>query len=94
MLAVACLQTGDLAAAREATEVGCRQDRKNYLPRIVLVGVHLTEGDSQQAKVALQETLRVKPDLTRDETMHAIGRELMIGVRKLRKELDEAMGGG
>jgi tetratricopeptide (TPR) repeat protein len=79
ILALAELKTGDpdsaLATARRAVAV----DDKTYLSRLVLTAVLLDQGDKDAAALALDDCLRVHPDLTMDEVIPVIGRGLGAG---------------
>jgi tetratricopeptide (TPR) repeat protein len=88
MLANAYMQSGAIDKACEAAQRGCQSDRKTYLPRVVLTAVYLLQGDTQQALAALDDCLRVKPDLTREEVELLVGRKLGIAIRKLRRQRD------
>ena len=82
-LAIAQLFLNDTDAALSAAQRGCQSDRKTYLPWVVLTAVHLARDEQAEASSALDEGLRVKPDLSKDEISHLVGREFGIAIRKL-----------
>lgn len=85
MLALAHLLSGDSdtagKVARRATEI----DDKTYLSRVVLTAVHLAQDESDAAKAALMDCLRVKPDLGIAEVEPVIGRKLGAAFKSLLK---------
>ncbi len=89
-LAIAHLQLGHTQQALEAAEIGCRSDRKTYLPRVVQTAVHLARSEQTRALDSLGEALRIKPDLSKDEISHLVGRKFGIAIRKLMKQRDKS----
>lgn len=76
ILAIACLQAGDLDSAIAAAKDGVRYDDRNYLPRVVLAGVELCRGDRPGVSSALRGALTAKPDLSRSEINGMVGTRL------------------
>lgn len=85
-LSMAYLRSGDLENALTAAESGCRANERTYLPRVVLTAVHLMRNETKQAEHALEESYRVKPDLSRLEITSLVGREFCIAIRRLRSQ--------
>lgn len=79
-LALAELAQGELDNALESATNACREDDRLYLPRLALAGVHLAREEQTAAIAAVQESLRTKPDLSRQEVTCVLGERLGVGV--------------
>ena len=79
-LALAELAQGELDKALASATIACREDDRLYLPRLALAGVHLARKEQVQAAAAVQESLRTKPDLNRQEVTCVLGERLGVGV--------------
>ena len=79
-LALAQLALGELDAALEAAESACKEDDRLYLPRLALAAVHLVRKDQLNAAAAVRESMRTKPDLSREEVTCVVGERLGAGV--------------
>lgn len=84
LLAIVRLHLGQLEQALSAAESGCQADRKNFMPRVVIAGVHLQLEDERNAREALEDAVRVKPDLSQDEMEHLVGAEIGRALESLR----------
>ncbi len=76
VLALVYLLDGDVTRAAETADLACQQDDRNHLPRLALTAVHLAAGNTGAARTACAETLRTKPDLTRNELLSFLGKTL------------------
>ena len=76
VLAIARLLSDLPEEAAEAAEEACRYDERNYIPKLVLCGARVVQGQGLQAKAAMVECLRVKPDLARPEINGLVGKHL------------------
>ncbi|MFK7894711.1 MAG: winged helix-turn-helix domain-containing tetratricopeptide repeat protein [Myxococcota bacterium] len=72
-LALSYAGTGRLEEAVESVEEACQNDDKLYLSRLALALIRLLLKDPEAARKALEETLRVKPDLSRYEIACMVG---------------------
>jgi len=84
LLGIVRLHLGQLEQALSAAESGCQADRKNFMPRVVVAGIHLLLEDDRSARVALEDARRVKPDLSQGEMEHLIGPEIGGALERLR----------
>ena len=75
-LALAHLAAGDLNAALQQGNLACQRDDRSYMPRVALAAVHLACADKGSAAAALQDAMRVKPDLSRHQISSLVGRRL------------------
>ena len=88
-LAMAHLAQGELDDALEAAENACKEDDRLYLPRLSLAAVHLVRKDQVNAVAAVQECVRTKPDLNRQEVIAVVGERLGAGVWAIAEALTE-----
>jgi DNA-binding winged helix-turn-helix (wHTH) protein/tetratricopeptide (TPR) repeat protein len=86
-LALAHLALGEVDDALEAAENACKEDDRLYLPRLALAAVHLARKDQVNAAAAVQECMRTKPDLSREEVTRAVGERLGAGVWAIARAL-------
>jgi tetratricopeptide (TPR) repeat protein len=86
-LALAQLVLGDLEGALVSSIHACQEDDRLYLPRLALAAVHLVRKEQTQALAAVQEALRVKPDLDQSEVAGVLGDRLGAGVWSLAQSL-------
>ena len=75
--------------ALEAAESACKEDDRLYLPRLSLAAVHLVRKDQIKAVAAVQECLRAKPDLDRQEVIAVVGDRLGAGVWAIAEALTD-----
>lgn len=87
VLAIARLLSGSPEEAARIAAEGCQHDERNYIPKLVLCGARLSDGQASQANAALLECLRVKPDLSRPEIDGLLGERLGKAVDSLRSRL-------
>jgi len=76
ILAIAHMLAGDIGAAREQAELGCQDDDKTYMPRVVLAAAHLMQKQIEQARADMQEALRIWPALGAKEITFLLGEKL------------------
>ncbi|HSS62863.1 MAG TPA: winged helix-turn-helix domain-containing protein [Gammaproteobacteria bacterium] len=76
LLALALMRSKDLEGALREGELACQRDDRNYIPRVVVAGVHLLRGDAHLALTALKDAYRVKPDLAPAQVFPLLGRDL------------------
>ncbi len=88
-LALAQLALGELDQALEAAESACKEDDRLYLLRLALAAVHLVREDRVRAAAAVQECVRAKPDLSRDEVTCVVGERLGAGVWAIAQALTD-----
>lgn len=88
-LSLARLAQGELDGALEAATSACQEDDRIYLPRLALAGAHLVRKEQAQALAAVQDALRIKPDLNPDEVTSVLGERLGGGVWSLTQSLTE-----
>ena len=94
MLANAYLQSGHFDKALSSAQLGCQSDQKNYLPRVMLIACHLVRRDRASAKQALDESLRVKPDLSDEEISHLVGQKIGAMIHRMRERHDASEAAG
>jgi tetratricopeptide (TPR) repeat protein len=87
ILATAYLQAGESDQALDAAQKGCLAARMTYLPRVVLSAVYAQRGEQVKALAAMEESLRVKPDLSQNEIDRLVGPRLGKSLRKLREQI-------
>jgi DNA-binding winged helix-turn-helix (wHTH) protein/tetratricopeptide (TPR) repeat protein len=86
-LSLAQLAQRDVERALASATTACQEDDRLYLPRLALAGVHLVRKEQTQAVVAVQEALRIKPDLNREEVAGVLGDRLGAGVWSMAQSL-------
>ncbi|MEM7443536.1 MAG: winged helix-turn-helix domain-containing protein [Pseudomonadota bacterium] len=84
ILAMAYLMAGKPEQALKTAEIGCQNNDRIYLPRVVLTAIHVAANNPQEAAKALDECYRVKPDLTRNEIDRLVGRDLGAAIEALK----------
>ena len=84
LLALAQLKTGEFDLAVQTAENGCKSNDKTYLPRVVLAAAHFLRREPAEARSALSECYRVKPDLSQSEIDSLIGSKLGKALLRLR----------
>ena len=84
MLALAYLLAGDPERAEAAALDGCQSNDRIYLPRVVLAAIHLAGGDQAAATRELQESYRIKPDLSQNQINRLVGKDLGAALAALR----------
>lgn len=73
-LAYTLFRLGDLTAAREEALRACRRDDKLYMARVVLATILAQEGQMVEARAAIDDALRVRPDLRARDVGSLVGR--------------------
>lgn len=76
VLATALRVSGNLSEAVIQARHACERDDRTYMPRVVLAGVYSARAEPVEARAALQDALRIKPDLTDKQVMYLVGRRL------------------
>lgn len=76
LLALAYLLAGDPERAEAAALDGCQSNDRIYLPRVVLAAIHLAGGNHAAATRELQESYRIKPDLSQNQMNRLVGKDL------------------
>ncbi len=76
LLALAHMQATDLDAALHEGELACQRDHRNYLPRVVVAGIHLLRDEPALALKALNEACRIMPDLQAAQVFPLLGPKL------------------
>jgi TolB-like protein len=76
LLALALMQSKDMEGALQQGELACQRDYRNYMPRIVVAGIHLLRDEQELALKALNEACRIKPDLESAQVLPLLGQEL------------------
>ena len=76
LLTVGLLLSGDYAEALRQGQLACQRDDRNYMARVVLAGTYLVGAENRQARAALEDAYRVKPDLSRHQVHYLLGEEL------------------
>ena len=80
-LAYALFRLGDLGAAEAEARLACRRDDRLYMARIVLALISARQGHLTDARAAIREALRLRPDLCAEDMRGLVGRR---GVEILR----------
>lgn len=83
LLTLAHLLSGQMNEALEQGALACQRDHRSYFPRVVMAGVHLTDGDHDRALVYLDDARRIKPDLSRVQISMLLGRKLASALLRL-----------
>lgn len=91
-LALAQLALGKVDDALESAECACEEDDRLYLSRLALSAVHLARKDQVNAAIAVQDCVRTKPDLSREEVTCVVGETLGAGVWAIAEALMEGPG--
>ncbi len=76
LLSLGYMHKEDLETAAGEALLACQRDDLLYIPRVVLAGVEVCRGDRAQARLALAEARRIKPDLTPAEVNYVLGKRL------------------
>ncbi|MDH4151918.1 MAG: winged helix-turn-helix domain-containing protein [Betaproteobacteria bacterium] len=84
LLAVALIQSKDLDSALHRAELACQRDHRNYIPRVVVAGIHLLKGDHASARRALDDACRIMPDLESTQVIPLLGETLGGRLLKIR----------
>ncbi|MDH5343215.1 MAG: hypothetical protein OEW79_10350, partial [Betaproteobacteria bacterium] len=84
LLAVALIQSKDLDSALHRAELACQRDHRNYIPRVVVAGIHLLKGDQASARRALDDAFRIMPDLESTQVIPLLGETLGGRLLKIR----------
>lgn len=84
ILSVGLLQAKRLDDALHEGRLACRRGHRSYLPRVAVAGIYLVRKEPDQAAVSLQEAYRLKSDLSPLQIQSVVGRELSVGLRRLK----------
>ncbi len=76
LLALGLMQSKDLEGALRQGELACQRDHRNYLPRVVVAGIHLLRDERVSALKALNDAYHVKPDLASAQVFALLGQKL------------------
>lgn len=76
VLTVGLLLAGDKDEALKQGQLACQRDDRNFMARVVLAGTHLARHETQQARVVLEDALRIKPDLSLLQVVSLLGPKL------------------
>lgn len=87
VLALALLQLGDLEAAKFEAQRAVRADDRTHLSRITLAAVHAIRNESNHAAQALDDALRVTPNLTQHQVAALVGDRLAQSLCRLNARL-------
>lgn len=87
VLALAYLRRDEVDVAKSAALEACQADDQAYIPRVVLAAVHLAAEDQDEARAAMGDCLRVKPDLSAYEIFSLVGRKAGLSLEKLKRSL-------
>jgi DNA-binding winged helix-turn-helix (wHTH) protein/tetratricopeptide (TPR) repeat protein len=76
ILALALMRAKDLDGALQQGELACQHDHRNYLPRVVVAGIHQLRDAPALARKALNEACRILPDLQAAQVFPLLGSKL------------------
>jgi tetratricopeptide (TPR) repeat protein len=76
ILALALMRAKDLDGALHEGELACQRDHRNYLPRLVVAGIHQLRDEPALARKALNEACRIMPDLQAAQVLPLLGSKL------------------
>ena len=76
LLALGLMQSKDLEGALRQGELACQRDHRNYMPRVVVAGVHLLRHEQGLALKSLNDAYRIKPDLESAQVVPLLGQKL------------------
>ncbi len=79
-LAYALFRLRDYSSALKEIELACQRDESNYMACVVLALIEIHQGNVNEAKLAINEALRLRPELQCTDVQALIGRR---GVRML-----------
>lgn len=82
-LAVGLMLNRDLDEAILAAKAACRRDPRNHIPRIALAAVLLAAGQTEQARPAIAEAYRLRPELSVLEIKCLVGGRLFRAIEAL-----------
>ncbi|NJD34128.1 MAG: hypothetical protein FIA96_04725 [Betaproteobacteria bacterium] len=73
ILALALMRAKDLDGALHEGKLACQRDDRNYLPRVVVAGIHLLRNEPELARKALNDARRIMPDLHAAQVFPLLG---------------------
>lgn len=76
ILALALMRAKDLDGALQQGKLACQHDHGNYLPRVVVAGIHYLRDEPALARKALNEACRIMPDLQAAQIFPLLGSKL------------------
>ncbi len=79
-LAYALFRLRDYSSALREIRLACQRDGSNYMARVVLALIEIHQGNASEANEAINEALRLRPELQCTDVQALIGRR---GVRML-----------
>ena len=83
ILALNCLRRNEVDKALDEARRAVAADDQTHLSRTVLAVVHLARGETAAAQTAWEDGLRVTPDLTPDQIVGLVGRQMVEALRAL-----------
>ncbi|MEZ5812899.1 MAG: winged helix-turn-helix domain-containing protein [Rhizobiaceae bacterium] len=86
VLASAYLMAGELELALNEARKACGIGARSHLPLLVLAAVYLRSGDKGRAKSTVEQTYRMRPNLTDRQVMAAIGPRFADAVLAMRPQ--------
>jgi TolB-like protein len=84
-LAIGLMLSGDLDDATVAAKAACRRDIRNHIPRIALAAVLLAARRPGQARPAIAEAYRLRPELSAVEINCLVGTRMSKALEALRR---------
>jgi TolB-like protein/Tfp pilus assembly protein PilF len=82
-LATALLYSGDTDGAVEEIAKACRQDTRNFMPRVTKAAILLSARRTDEAKSAMAEAYSIRPELSEDEIGAIVGEKICRVMGKL-----------
>jgi cytochrome c-type biogenesis protein CcmH/NrfG len=82
-LAIGMMLDGDLNEATLAARAACRRDVRNHIPRIALAAVLLAARQPAQARPAISEAYRLRPELSDIEVKCLVGARAFKAIQAL-----------
>ena len=82
-LAIGLMLNGDLDEATLAARAACRRDIRNHIPRLALAAVLLAARQPGQARPAVAEAYRLRPDLSAIEIKCLVGARVFRAMQAL-----------
>ena len=83
VLAIGLMLNGDLDEATLAARAACRRDIRNHIPRLALAAVLLAARQPGQARPAVAEAYRLRPDLSAIEIKCLVGARVFRAMQAL-----------
>ena len=80
-LAFGLILSGDLEGALSEAETACRRDIRNHLPKVMASAIAIAAGNREQARLALDDAYRVRPELSEDEIVCLVGERSLAAMK-------------